>query len=173
VSDFETLYRKYSRLCYKSAYAILNSHALSEDAVQDAFLKLSRNMSLVQNLSGRKIGVFFIILGRSCALDIYRREHKRLAKEDAGIDLIEIAAPDEMVSRERYDDLRRHIDELPPVYSDTMTLRFVLGYTNNEIAKFYGVKTATVEMRLYRGKQLLSRKLKEEQQWTKTILTTC
>jgi RNA polymerase sigma-70 factor (ECF subfamily) len=176
VTDFETLYRTYNRLCYKAAYAILNSHTLSEDAVQDAFLKLSRNMSLAQNLSGKKTGVFFIILGRSSALDIYRRERGRPA-EDEGVDIAEAAAPDETVSRERYDDLRRYIDELPSVYSDTMTLKFVLGYTNSEIAKFYGVKTTTVEMRLYRGKRLLANRLREErqeeEQCTTTILTIC
>jgi RNA polymerase sigma-70 factor (ECF subfamily) len=161
VTDFETLYRNYHRLCYRSAYAILNSHAAAEDAVQDAFLKLSRNPSLVRDLSDRKLGVFFIILGRSCALDICRRERGRgQIAED--LDAAETAAPDEIALQERYDDLRRYIGELPPAYSDALTLKFVFGYSNGEIAQFYGIKTTTVEMRLYRGKRLLAKRLEEE-----------
>ena len=50
----ESLYNKYNGLMYSTAFRILNDHQLSQDAVQMAFVKIIRNIKIINEIECNK-----------------------------------------------------------------------------------------------------------------------
>jgi RNA polymerase sigma-70 factor (ECF subfamily) len=67
------------------------------------------------------------------------------------------------MARRRCEIVRRLLDELPDVISETLALHFILGYTVDEIAATASVSPNTVWSRLRLGKRALRRKLESDE----------
>jgi RNA polymerase sigma-70 factor (ECF subfamily) len=58
-------------------------------------------------------------------------------------------------------ELRKALDALPARYRTAIVLHYLTGYKLGEIAKILGVPEGTVKNRLFRGRELLKRRLGE------------
>ncbi len=60
--DFiEGLYRKYYKLCYKKAYDLVQNHAVAEDMIGEAFLKLINKTQLLEDMEHFKVCAYIVI----------------------------------------------------------------------------------------------------------------
>ena len=165
-SLFETLYLAHRDRMFHIANGILRDTHWAEDAVSEAFLKIAKNMAKISAMSGQEQRNFFVIIVRSCAIDIYRQRRKEAgAWEDvgeqpdlSGQDTVE----DTVFSAEGYQRLLRAIDSLPDLYGDVMRLYYVHEYSGAEIATLLGIPENTVHARLSRGWKKLMALLKKE-----------
>ncbi len=73
---FERLYYKYRRLMFTCAKEILKDDMLAEDAVHEAFLRLTKHMKKIDEVECNKTLRFVVIVVESAAKDIYRKEKR-------------------------------------------------------------------------------------------------
>ena len=60
---------------------------------------------------------------------------------------------------EAKDILRKALLELPEQFRDPLILKYLQGYSYREIAQALDLPESTIETRLYRGRQMLQKKL--------------
>ena len=72
-AKFAALYERYSRLMFYIARQILGDEQLSEDAVQEALLRIARNMHKVGEVSCPQTRNFTVIITRNAALTMKKQ----------------------------------------------------------------------------------------------------
>lgn len=173
----EQLYTKYRYLMYHVAYGILHDHCLAEDAVQAAFLKLSKNNYQISEINCNKTKIFMVIVIRSTALDLYNRKNKHKNISSLEEQIVEAAdnnpTPLELiVSNDTIDTIKDTLQTMTSKYADVLSLRYFYDYTNKEIADLLLISEENVRVRLHRARKILvarltKRGISHEQRYTK------
>lgn len=162
----ELLYMKYNKLMYYVAYDILDDHHLTEDAVQTAFYKLSKTNYKIDSISCNKTKAFMVIIVRNVALSIYNKNKQDSnAFEENEIEKIpdDTQTPlDLIISKENVERVQFLLSTLNPIYSDITMLRYFCDYSISEIGALIDQSEQLIRVRLFRGRKLLSQKLKED-----------
>lgn len=159
-SKFCILYEKYRHLLLTVAMGVLHDCHLAEDAVQEAFLKIARNMEKINELDSRQTKRYLISTARNAAIDIYRKRSKQLQQEVNVEDFeeeISLSYPDTDIDNAVLDILKN----LPEKYRDVFLLKYSANLENNEIAKVCGIRETTVRQRIARGKALIEAQLEK------------
>ncbi|MCL2076951.1 MAG: RNA polymerase sigma factor [Oscillospiraceae bacterium] len=170
IDKFTEIYNKYKHMMYRVALSILKKPQDAEDAVQEAFFRLAKNISKIDEVSCKKTEAFLVILSRSVSINIYNKNRKEKGKvdlgEEVGMDSVVFGiTPDalnEVLSKEGYSQLKELIEELDDTYKDTLKLRFIFEWSNEEIANFLGISKNTVEVRINRGRAKIIKALEKE-----------
>lgn len=149
-SKFEAIYYSYRNLMYWIAKDILGDASLAEDAVQEAFCRLVKNISKIGEIDCSTTKKYIILTTKSAAIDIYR---KRTGKELVLFE--EEACTEEPVQ----DRVFEAIKGLKPEYAHILQLKYVHGFSNREIAAFLKKREGTVRVTLSRAKKELEKKL--------------
>ena len=137
--------------------------ALAEEAVQESFLKIAKNISKISVPVCSKTASFIVIIVRNTSLDMIKQEHIA-ENEQLSYDTPDISMDvlNNLVSKDGYDRLIDIVNELDTIYSDVLMLKLVYGYDTDSIVKLLNVPKRTIESRIYRGKKLLQCRLEEE-----------
>ena len=75
-SLFEQLYLAHRDRMFYIANGILRDTHWAEDVVSEAFLKIAKNMKKISTMNSQEQVSFFVIIVRSCAIDIYLKRQK-------------------------------------------------------------------------------------------------
>jgi len=171
-SYLEELFNLHSGRMYNSAYRILENRQDAEDAIQDTFIKIYRNIEKFMALSGDDLILLIVIYTRNTARDILRRrntEKKHTAEQavDADGELIftDIADPDAdveeiIINRETVAQTRSYIDALPEGQRDVILMKYRLGMKEKEIALALGISETAVSSRVLRAKKGLEKMMR-------------
>lgn len=156
---FEAFYDRHHRSAFALAYRIMSSdHALAEDVVQEAFLALWRYAHSFKPERGNARTWFFSIVHHR-ALNALRRHKPRLPSEPIDEMTSELAAG------EAYDvwaqvargldatQVRSALTLLSEEQRAAITLAFLGGYSNTEVAERLGIPLGTVKSRIRLGMQ--------------------
>lgn len=131
-AKFEVLYDYYKGLLFYTANQILNNDQDAEDAVQDAFFAIAKNIEKISEIKCPKTKAYLVTIVESKAIDLYRKKQNRpsgeLLEEAEGIP----------VEYDGDDALTRCILNLPAQYREFILLKYHQGYTNKELAKYLG-----------------------------------
>ena len=149
----EELYFRYKNLMFACANEILNNELLAEDAVHDAFVKMTGHIKWIEDVKSNKTKHFVIVVVENAAKDIYRkekrREHESWEKmEDEGY-IFSQYRPTES------SEIEKAILSLPLKYQHVFRLKYICGYSNEETAVILGIKNSAVRKRVSRGKEIL------------------
>ncbi len=164
------LYEEYRTFMCKEAFRILKDIQLAEDAVQQAFIKIIKNLDKVDMKDAMKTKSFLIIICRNVAFDIYKKrarfmsnsEYIDICGDDDEGELGTFSCPSNVViENETYSDVIKAIEELPDIYRDVIILEHFHNYSKKEIAKLLNVNYDTVKKRTERGRDLLLEKLEK------------
>lgn len=161
---FPQIYEQYYRLMYQVAYSILRNTEDTEDALQEAFIRIDKNISKISDPFCPKTRNFVVIIVKRVAFDILKKkkgtvfEELSAALEDGGIE----ASP-EKVSEEKtvFEMVKTAIRELPDRYRECLYLSLIDEYTPGEISDLLEIKKQSVYKRLKRGKKMLQNRLAE------------
>lgn len=156
--DFENCFRKlYPTLCV-FAFRYLKDNKLSEDVVQDAFLKLWDRFSAFDQFY--KVKAFLYITVRNSAINILNHakveDVYNATKRDIGDADLELA----IIASETNRLLYQAIDMLPPQTKKVIRLSME-DNTNQEIADNLGISIDTVKTLKKRAYKTLKEKLSE------------
>lgn len=162
--DLEALMRRYNRMLFRTARAILRDDAEAEEAVQDAYLKAFRAMGEFRGDS--KISTWLVRIVANEAL----MRRRKLARGAEVVDLnltmdfpSDDEAPDHAAARGQVRHLlEARIDALPDAYRTVFVLRALEELSVEETAEALDIPEATVRTRFFRARSLLREALSRE-----------
>lgn len=164
-SKFELLYGQYKQLMFYIANEILHDENLAEDAVQQAFLKIINNFQKIHDVKCPQTKSYIVIIIKSISLDMLRRQnrHKDFSYEE--IEDNEDLKEDIFLTLEGKTDyqlLISAIQSLPQNYKNVLLLKYVHGYSMQEISTTLGLSLENVKKILQRARRKLEQILRDE-----------
>ena len=133
----------------------------AEDAVQNAFMKITKHIDKIDFSRGNKDVknyCFAILSNEICNVLNENQEFYEFDEEFSSAG--EYNFIDELEIKEEYDKILAAIEALDPKYSTTLQLFFSKEMMPDKIAELMGISPKTVYTRLARGKNLLLQSLK-------------
>ncbi len=157
------LYETYKNRMYITACRVLNDPFLSEDAVHETFVSLSRNLDKIGDVGSIKTASYVIKATRNTALNFLRKKQTELPvliseREMKGDE----AALDSICSAENYNYIVNAILSLEEKYRDVLSLYYLNDLSVKEIASALSRKETTVKQQLARGRRKLTALINEE-----------
>lgn len=155
-----SLYDKYREGMLKLAFSKLNDWHEAEDAVEDAFINVTRNYEKIIDSEEYEIKKYLVntVINTS-----YKIIDKNKRNDYSDTDTIEERLPsvdsaeEISVSEISYDDLKSLVDKLKnPRYKLILNMKY-MGYSNREIAEELNVKSGTVRVILLRIRSSLKK----------------
>lgn len=157
-SKLELLYKEYKNSMYNIAYDILKDKYLAEDAVHNAFLKLTKNLEKINEVKCKETRNYLVILVRGVAINIYNQNKKIVPVEETDtVDVPELI--ESKLERERVFEIISNMDEK---YSDILMLKLFYDYSNDEISQLLDIAPEHVSIRFFRAKAKLKKLILEE-----------
>lgn len=157
VSDkelFEKIYNKHQKQMFYIANNILKDKQLSEDALQNAFLKIAVNIKVFHKLDETQTKNYLFISAKNAALDIYKKQKKTNTIDiDAFYDLKNDTYNDTIEAFENDDYIVHLLKKLPAKYTDVMYFKYSTDMNDMEIAKALNRNINTVRQQYRRGKK--------------------
>lgn len=156
-TQFESMVHAYSTDLYRYAMWLCRDQTLSEDLVQETFMRAWKAFDKLNDESAAKSWLFTIL----------RRENaRRFEKPDADLASLDSMDVDQLSSYVCNDNnstevfvLRRALDALPQEYKEPLILQVLGGYSCDEIADIMGIKSGAVMTRVFRARQKLRKDL--------------
>ncbi|PJJ07828.1 RNA polymerase sigma-70 factor (ECF subfamily) [Flavobacterium sp. 1] len=142
---FTNLYNRYKNLVYSTALKITKSKVLSEEVVQDVFLKIWQNHKNLENISNLENYLF--IISRNHIFDMI----KKIARETTlatNIDYKNISSEDTdtAIKDDQYNIiLSKIIEQLPPQQQKIYKMAKMGGLSHQKIGEDLGISTETVK----------------------------
>ena len=165
-SKFTLLYEKYRYLMWYVANDILKDKDLAEDAVQEAFLALTKHLDQVDGVNGPRTRRFLVTIAKSRAIDLLRREKRAefTEYEDALGDVADRNDTlDTYLQTESYEQLVEAIRSLDENYRVVLECRYLHELSEKEAAALLGLAEKTVNIRTYRARKKLQEVLAQDQ----------
>ena len=165
-SLFEQIYYTYRKRMFFVANGILNNKMLAEDAVQEAFLGVAKQISLFRNMSDNKIKAYVLTAAKNAAINLSKQEqkfqqhHTCFDRALVGFDQDQVLG--KQIYRETDQVLRSVIAALPAFQRDILMLRYTHDMNCSEIATALGRKSSTVRKELSRARRALRERCKKE-----------
>lgn len=162
----EELYRVYARDLYYIAYGVLKDHYDAEDALQTAFIKISRNLDKISEVNCKKTRGYLVIVVRNLSFDRYN-EKKRAVPMDY-TDAIEFEQEADftlekhVLRLEEGKEIAEALAKINPTYADILTLKYYYDYSNTEIGELLNLSNEVVSLRLNRSKAALRKILEKK-----------
>ncbi len=150
--NLQRLYQELLPAVYRVAYTYMKNTYDSEDAAQEAFIRLARCSRSFQN--ERELKSWMLVTVSNVCKDMLRRRQRQDLNLD---DYPELSAP-----MDEKQELLRAILDLPDKYKSVIYLYYFEGYAVKEIAKVTRQTEGTVKSWLFRARKLLKQSLKEE-----------
>jgi RNA polymerase sigma-70 factor (ECF subfamily) len=156
---FAQLMRRYNRLLYRTARAILKDDAEAEDALQDAYLLAFRAIASFRGEA--KLSTWFVRIVANEALGRLRKRAR--AAEVTYLDEASRDEPERAALRtEVLRLLESKIDRLPDAFRTVFMLRALEEMSVEETAAALDIPEATVRSRYFRAKALVREALASE-----------
>ncbi len=150
---YNALVRKHTGRVYGRAYGILRSRADAEEAVQDVFLAVFRNLPRFR-FERPFVHWLNTVTLNACRMILRKRasEQRRRQAAEEQAPPPERPEPPDVVQRRLVLDL---LDALDPGTRVPLLLRYVEGYSYPELAKELDLSESAVKMRVSRGAEKL------------------
>ena len=158
---FTKLYEQYRHLMFYIAKEILKDEHLSEDAVQEAFLRIAKNFHKVGEILCPETRNFTVIITRNVALTMSSHQHDDM-DIDSYIQTASAELTEDVFESVSNKILAECMLTLPEIYRDTLYLYHLYGYSFNEISNLLSVPVETAKKRAQRARVLLKERLKKE-----------
>ena len=161
-NKFESIYNIHKNALFYHALKIVKNESDAEDVLQEAFIKIAKNINAIDDIKSKETISFLIVITKNTSYDYMRKFSKitelPLSETETFIDE---SALDNLVSSIEYEQIVSVITSIPTPYNEVLYLHFVKDYSIKKTANILDKKTATVKMQLVRGKRILIDKLSE------------
>ncbi|MEX0961011.1 MAG: RNA polymerase sigma factor [Burkholderiales bacterium] len=171
---FEVLMRRYNRMLYRAARALLHSDADAEDALQTAYLHAFRAMPDFRGEARLSTWLARIVINESIARQRRYAAENKVIPLDAAADADgELPVPPDAAAEDNAPELsamrsetraliERKIDMLPEQFRTVFVLRAIEELSVEETASWLRIPQATVRSRFFRARSLLRESLARE-----------
>jgi RNA polymerase sigma-70 factor (ECF subfamily) len=146
---FSYLYDNYAPALNGVIFRLVEDRTLSEDILQEAFVKIWNNFSAYDKSKGR-LFTWMMNLTRNLTIDTlrskgYKKQNKISGDENSVNNLQDLSS-----GSDKFDamGIRKQISNLKPEQRVVIDLAYFNGYTQEEIAKEIGIPLGTVKTRM-------------------------
>ncbi len=160
---FTRIYEKYRYFLWYLANERLHDAYLAEDAVQEAFLALTRHLDKVDEIESTATRNFLATIVKSKAVDMIRRKKgvsEEVYEESIAGEISEDVL-DIYLIKDNYDRILQAIAELDEIYRVVFEYKYLHGLTDREIADVLDVTPKVVNVRIFRARKKLQVMLAE------------
>ena len=166
MQDFNWIYDEYADAVYNHCWRMLNNAQDAEEAAQDTFLNIYRNL---ENYRGdSKLSTWIYRITANVCLSRLRK--KKLPSDslddvqDQGVQFADdTPQPDRIMEEsELREQLGRLMQKLAPQYRQVVTFFYFQGLSYDEIADITGVPSGTIGSAIHRAKTQLKNLLVKE-----------
>ena len=156
-SAFDYLYDNYSGALYSVILSVLRNEALSQDTLQEVFIKIWRQIEQYDTTKAR-LFTWMVNVARNASIDTLRSKGYRQSKENC--ELTENVYENAGTSAMNTDNigLRKIVQKLKPEYKAIVELSYFQGFTQDEISKILEIPLGTVKTQM-RGALIQLREL--------------
>lgn len=162
-TKFTQLYEKYGRLMKYIARLRMKDDYLAEDAMHNAFIKLTRYLNTIDEVDCHKTKRFVVLVIESVITDM-QRKNKHDPRDSYEELEPTVGYETDMLDGVAVQELMNMIAELPENYRTVLELRAYHELGEKQIADILGIGYAAVRKRLERARALLSEKLKKREE---------
>lgn len=160
---FTEVYEHYRHFMWYVANQKLQDEHLAEDAVQEAFLALTRHLDQVEDVHSPRTKKFLATIVRSKAVDILRKRHPEeeleeyLTGEKGQGDVLE-----QYLVQENYHHLVSCILELEDSYRVIFEYKYMYQMGDAQIGDILGISAKNVNVRYFRARKKLQKMIQKE-----------
>lgn len=140
------------------AIEYLKDEFLAEDAVHEAFIKLTRHLDGVDENNSHKTKSFLVVIVRNVCLDMLRKQKSDKSFESEEIENIGYISFDSINTVE-LETIYEAIESLSDKYREIIELKVYHNLSDKEISDVIGIDNANVRKRLQRAREMLKKKL--------------
>jgi RNA polymerase sigma-70 factor, ECF subfamily len=158
--EFEARLVESSTLAFRIAFSVLRHRQDAEEVAQEAFVKAYRRFAQLRDRD--RFRAWLVRMTWRLAIDRQRNDRRRAVREQHHEIAPAPTAVDEVLARERADQVWRAIDALPDKLRVVIVLANMEGHDIAEVARLLALPPGTVKSRLFLARQ----RLKEHLQWT-------
>lgn len=157
------VYKNFRLGMFWTAREILKSNSLAEDAVNDSFVQIIRNIDNIDLSNIPKTRGYVNVICRNMAYKILRKNPDVMEEYDEDkISDIVCDPLDNIIARESIDSLADAINRIPQKYADILLMKVVSKMSINDISKTCGISCEAVKKRLQNAKKLIILEIKKE-----------
>ena len=147
-NELAEFYETNKHCLYAVALSKLHNSEAAEDAVQEAFLRISDKPDLFFGLAKESQKYFVEIVVRNIAVDLYRKGcHAAGGEMDDGF-AEKLPLEDAVLGKIAFEDLVEFIRSLPEKKKNALILRVKYGMSTAEIADTLGISEVSARKRL-------------------------
>lgn len=151
----EHLYVKYYKLVEYVAFLILREKFWAEDAAQEVFIKIYRNLVKFYDLDDTNCKRLIVCITKNVSKDIYNKNRNMIYFEDCSSALF--FKDDNFIYKIDYENMICEIKKLNPIYRDVILFK-LSGYRDQEIAFILNISKDNVRKRFERAKRMILEK---------------
>lgn len=156
---FSLLVEPFLSSAYKTAYLVLRSKELAEDAVQNALEDCY--ISIMRSKDIRNFKAWFYRLVYSRSIDVYRKYNRNSAADiegnpEANVKMKSNSAQQEAIQKENRNEILRYIMNLTDDQRVPILLFYFEDMSVKEISLILNENTNTIKTRLSRGRKKLA-----------------
>ena len=161
---FGQIIRIHQKRLFRFIYGLVNSFDVTEDIVQEAFVKAYQNITTFK--TGYAFYPWLSTIARNLAYNHISREEKKESLDkmtEKGFDpqTTEIDALDKLLDDENRKRFYTALKALPVNFRTVFVLRHFEKMDYSDIASYLKIPPGTVDSRLYRARQMLMDELKD------------
>lgn len=156
--EFENRLRESTTLAVRVAYGVLRNRDDAEDVAQEAFAKAYRSFSQLRDRE--RFRAWLMRMTWRLAIDRWRSDRRRSAREQAYETADEQTTEDIAVSRQRAELLWQAIDTLPEKLRIVVVLGAIEGHDIRAMSRLLDLPEGTVKSRLFLARKGLAESLR-------------
>ena len=159
---FESLFDKYQRLLLHKAFGILGDHALAEDAVSEAYIRIYKNLNKIEETDSPRTVSFLLTIVKNTSLTVLDKQKKYTIPEDGlenesdGVDMEE-----SVLSAALTEDMLKLVDILKEDLRAPFLLKYAHDLSHKQIAAMLRISENNVTVRIHRAKNKLKELFRE------------
>ena len=158
-SVFEQLYYTYRKQMFFVANGILHDEILAEDALQEAFMGIAKQITLFRDMSDSKAKAYVLTAAKNAAINVGKQEERFQRQQTVFDDASAVSCQDQVLNKQIYKEtcqvLQSVIAALPAFQRDILMLRYSLNMNCSQIANVLGKNASTVRKELSRARKAL------------------
>lgn len=165
---FAVLYEKYCRYVKYICFSIVNDQALSEDLVQDAFIRALENIhSFDVNRPNSSFKSFIRAIAYNLSCNFWKRRNiekniqRQISENVREEDTFAEKAPEVLVKNERKSSLFHALNKLPESTRSYIIDFYINGLSYAEICDVYQITKGKLAWKIKRGMEQLRKEIRD------------
>ncbi len=161
-NKFEYIYDKYKRLLLYKSYEILKDHNLAEDSVNEAFMRIYKNLHKIHDVDSNMTISFLVTIVKNTSLSLVVKEKKYAKEEIPETSEDDFNLEDFVISKITSTNIYKILDKLDEESRSIFLLKFAKDLSHRDISKILNISENNVAIKLHRAKKKLADLVKKE-----------